>query len=271
MQMVEVSYAMKDSIDYLVASEETEPGEGYCYDDIGNNWKAGMDPKALAVTIANSYAMSYNGGSAGSSSTTQSAIDCAKLDGVKDAINGFAKASIAGAFGPQFKSSLDKVQKFYYRTNIDMLHYVALLKNVIKDEAFVTAADKLEKAAGAAIVSNGLSGYNTKNATGMAIYLPSSSYSFSSAYADLAFAKDSMWDEMVQDYYKKITAATIVADVQGGNISSLISYVKTANENNREVSQNLINKLNFAVFTESNSNEATQNNVKTLVSELKNK
>ena len=271
MQMMEVAYAVKDHVGYLVASEETEPGEGWCYDDIGKAWKPGMDPKAFASMIVKEYAKSYSGGSAGSSSTTQSALDCTKLGALKDAIDGLAKAAIAGSYVAEFKDALNKVQKFYYRTNIDLVHYVQLLKNSIKDEGFQTAAIKLEKAAGEAIVQNGLSGYNTKNAKGLAIYFPSSSYSFSTAYNDLAFAHDSLWDEMVQDYYKKMTAATVVADVQSGDLSSLMSYVKTANENNREVSSHLIKKLNFAVFTESTTDEATQNNVKNLVKELKSK
>ena len=271
MQMMEVAYAVKDNVNYLVASEETEPGEGWCYDDIGKAWKQGMNAKTFAATIVKAYAQSYSGGSAGYSSTTQSALDCGKLDALKDAINGFAKAAIAGEYAAEFKDGLNKVQKFYYRTNIDLGHYVELLKNTIKDEAFVTAANKLQKAFGDTVIENGLSGYNTKNAKGLAIYFPTSSYSFSSAYKDLAFAKDSMWDEMVKDYYKKITATTVTADVASGNLSSLISYVETANENNREVSEHLIKKLNFAVFTENNTDEATQNSVKTLVSELKTK
>lgn len=34
MQMVEVAYALKDNCGYVVASEETEPGDGYPYTDI---------------------------------------------------------------------------------------------------------------------------------------------------------------------------------------------------------------------------------------------
>jgi hypothetical protein len=31
MQMPEVDYELKDSVDYIVGSEETEPGDGYTY------------------------------------------------------------------------------------------------------------------------------------------------------------------------------------------------------------------------------------------------
>ena len=44
-----------------------------------------------------------------------------------------------------------------------------------------------------------------------------------------------------------------------------------ANEKNREVSADLIAKMNFRVFTEGGMDKATQANVKNMLSELKNK
>lgn len=271
MQMVEVAYAMKDGVEYLVASEETEPGQGYPYLEIISGFKKGMTPETFAKHIVTEYAASYNGGSAGNSSTTQSALKCSEINNLSDAINGYCKAAMAGNYGAEFKAALNSAQKFYYRTNIDLGHFVALTKNAIKDEAFQTAANKLQAALDKTIILNGLSGYNTKNATGLAVYFPASSYSFSAEYKDLAFAKDTMWEAMVKDFYKKTTAKKLVADVARGDVSGLINYVATANEKNREVSADLIAKMNFRVFTEGGLDNATQANVRSLLSELKNK
>lgn len=271
MQMIEVAYAMKDGCEYLVASEETEPGQGYPYKEILENFGKGLNPEQVASLVVKEFAASYDGGSAGNSSTTQSALKCSEIDGLRDAINGYCKAAIAGNFGAEFKAALNSAQKFYYRTNIDFGHFVALTKISIKDPAFQTAANKLEAAYKKVVVANGLSGYNTKNATGMAIYFPASSYSFSAEYSDLAFAKDTMWEAMVKDYYKKVTAKELVAEVSSGNLSGLMSYVATANEKNREVSADLIARMNFRVFTESGLDNSTQTNVRNLLSELRNK
>ncbi len=271
MQMVEVAYAMKDGVDYLIASEETEPGQGYPYKEILSGFKKGMNPEAFAKHIVKEYSASYNGGSAGTSSTTQSALKCSEIDNLRDAINGFCKAAIAGNYGAEFKTSLNSAQKFYYRTNIDLGHFVALTKNAIKDEGFQTAAGKLLTALDKTVLVNGLSGYNTKNATGLAVYFPASSYSFSPEYKNLAFAKDTMWEAMVKDYYKKTTTKKLVAEVARGDISGLMEYVATANENNREVSADLITRLNFRVFTEGGIDEATQTNVRNILADLKNK
>jgi len=254
-----------------VASEETEPGEGWCYDDIGKAWKKGLNPAQFAALIVEEYAASYSGGSAGSSSTTQSALDCSKIDNLADAINGLCKTAIAGNFAVEFKNALNSVQKFYYRTNIDLGHFAKLTKNTIKDEAYQTAVIKLEKALDEVVVKNGLSGYNTKNATGLAIYFPTSSYSFSAQYKELAFAQETMWEQMVKDYYVKSTAKKILAEVAEGNVNALRDYVNTANEKNRSVSNALISQINFAVFTEGNADANTQDSVRTLVKELKDK
>lgn len=271
MQMVEIAYAMKDGVEYLVASEETEPGHGYPYTEIVSGFKKGITPEVAAKHIVKEYSKSYDGGSAGYSSTTQSAIKCSELNGLKDAINGFCKVALAGNYGAQFKNALNGSQKFYYRTNIDLGHFVELAQNQIKDESFTTAADKLQAALKKAVVINALSGYNTKNAKGLAVYFPASSYSFSSDYKDLAFAKETMWEQMVKDYYKKTTVKKVVKDVVSGDISSLRNYVSSANQNNREISAELVTKLNFSVFAEGGVDASTQENVKSLVTELKSK
>lgn len=271
MQMVEVAYAVKDHVDYLVGSEETEPGEGWCYDDIGRAFKKGMTPAELASVIVTEYAASYNGGSAGNSSATQSALNCAKIDNLRDAINGFCKAVIAANYSTEFKNALNSVQKFYYRTNIDLGHFVKLTLNTIKDEAYVTAAKKLQNALDEVIIKNGLSGYNTKNATGLAVYFPTSSYSFSAAYKDLAFAQETMWEQMVKDYYVKSTAQRVIAEAANGDVSTLRDFVSTANEKNRSVSNELISRVNFSVFSEGGVDENTQSNIRTLINELKTK
>lgn len=269
MQMAEVVYSVKNSADIVVASEETEPGAGYPYDGILGGITKGMDAKAFATQIVKAYTASYNNGTQGSSASTQSAVDCTKFDALKDAIDGFCKAAMAANYGAQFKTALTSVQKFYYRTNIDLPHLVTLLKAAIKDEGFQTAAKKLEAVLKDVVVANGTNQATMKNAGGLAVYFPTSSYSFDKAYNALAFAKDTMWDEMVQDFYKKTTAPAIVAELEKGNVAELRNYVASANENNREVSADLISKINFRAYAEAGVDAATQETIKSLVSELK--
>ncbi|MBF0407948.1 MAG: hypothetical protein HQM10_11375 [Candidatus Riflebacteria bacterium] len=271
MQMLEVAYAVRSGADYMVASEETEPGDGYPYDKILEKLTPSMTPAAFTKEMVAAYDASYNGGSQGNSPSTQSCIDLSKIDGLCDALNGFAKTCISSSFAPKFKDALVKVQKFYYKTNIDLGHLVKLLKGTISDEAFLNAAGKLEAALTASIHANGSNGSTMANASGLAIYFPSASYGFDKTYNDLAFAQENLWDEMVQDYYVKLTAPAIIADVEGGNVESLIEYARTANENNREVTNALIAQLNFRVFAEGGCGVSVQDNVKSIIRELKDK
>lgn len=271
MQMAEVAYAVKDNVDFVVASEETEPGEGYPYDAILASLKTGMSAEEFIKPWVAAFTASYSNGSQGDKPSTQSAVRCATLNALKDAIDGFAKASIAADYAFQFKEALSKVQKFYYRTNIDLLHFATLLKGSIQDHAFQTAATKLEDALNDAVVANGFSDATMKDANGLAIYFPIQSEGFDTDYSELTFAEDSLWDEMVQDYYKKSTTPALVAEISRGDLSGLIEYVRTANVCNREVSADLIGKMNFRVFTEAGVSAAIQESVKALIAELKSK
>lgn len=269
MQMVEVAYAVRNDCDFVVASEEVEPGEGYPYDGILAKLEAGMGAADFVKPWVKAYADSYNGGSQGTSAATQSAIKCSELDNLRDAVDGFCKAVIAGNYSAQFKTALTSVQKFYYRTNIDLQHLAELLKNKIDDEGFKTANTKLLAALGKAIYTNGTCGATMRNAKGLAVYFPVSNYSFDKAYLDLAWAHDSMWDEMVLDYYKKLTAQKILSDLEKRDTTSLAEFV--ASNPSPELAAYVIEKVNFAIFTEGGYDQGIQATVKNLIAELKNR
>ena len=79
MQMAEVAYEVKDYADYVIASEETEPADGYTYDTflgpLVNN--PNMDGAALSKATVDSYIEFYaNKGRSG----TQSSIKTSGFD-----------------------------------------------------------------------------------------------------------------------------------------------------------------------------------------------
>lgn len=272
MQMIEVAYNLKDNVDYIVASQEVEPGHGYPYDQILKNFKKGMTPGQLAEMIVKEFAKSYDNGSQGFSSTTQSAIKADRIDALIDAINGFSKALMSKDYAPEIKLALNAVQKFYYRTNIDLGHLVKLIMNNTKDIPVQTAGKKLLEALDNAVYANGLSGYNTKFSTGIAIYFPTSSYSFANDYSKLSFAQNTHWEQMVKDYYKKSTIPRLLSQVKKGDVSGLREYTSTANENNREMTHELISHLNFVIFTEKGIKEkSTCDNLSNIIKDLRTK
>ncbi|MEW6708524.1 MAG: clostripain-related cysteine peptidase [Candidatus Riflebacteria bacterium] len=252
MQMVEVVHACKDYCNYIVASEQTEPGKGAPYDDILKGVKPGMSAEAFSRNWVKAFLASYNGGSQGYDESTQSAIDCSKFATLMDALSGFAKTAMAGKYAKDFGVALRQVQKYEYPENIDLIHFATLLKAQLKnDEAMKTACDKVLAAAGALVIENGYTGYSTKNSKGIAIYLPSS-FMIEAKYRTLSFAKDSMWDEMLDTLLHRDVTDKIIDDVKAGSLEALKKIVTFAERNPDEkgMYRFIIRELKFEFLQE---------------------
>jgi len=249
MQMVEVAHAVKNDVVYMVASEELEPGKGAPYDDILRGVKAGMDAQGYALNWVNAFGKSYNGGSQGFDESTQSALDMSKFGPVVDSVNGLAKALMTGKNTMIVKSVLAKVQKFGDPGNIDLINFAELLQaQTGVDAAVKTACDKVITTVKAAIIINKATGSTTKNAKGLAIYLPANLV-LEAKYNGLCFAKATMWDEMIAALAKKEAAERVVAGVTAGNLDEMRNLVAEAAQN-PEASRIALQELNFAVYSE---------------------
>ncbi|MBF0547267.1 MAG: hypothetical protein HQM08_22695 [Candidatus Riflebacteria bacterium] len=269
MQMMEVSYEIKDHCDYILGSEETEPGDGYPYDNFLKCLTPGVSVEDFGKGMVKEFQTAYNGGCFGHSDVTTSLVKTSALNDLKDAIDGFAKLAISGNFSKEFKAALVSVQKFYYTTNIDLIHFATLIKAAVKDQGMKDACQKLLDSAKAAIPQNGATGTTMKNASGLAIYFPQSSSSFDKSYSTLAYGQVGQWDEMCFDYYKKAAVKTIVSDLQNGDTSSLADFVRTNQD--LEIAQYVVTAINFAVFSENGFNKSVEMSVKNLINELKSK
>ena len=270
MQMVEVGHAVKDNVRFMVASEELEPGKGAPYDDILAGVKGGMTPSAFAVNWVNAFSKSYTGGSQGHDESTQSAVDMSKFDSMVDAINGLAKALMSGKYVAEVKEVLVNTHKFDFPENISMLHFVELLKaRMSSNESVKTACDKLLAAGKAAVIACKNTGFSTKNAKGIAIYLPST-FRVEAKYLTLSFAKESLWDDMIQTLLKRDMAATIVNDIKAGSLDEMRNLVASAagNPENADLYRFIIRELNYEMYTENALPASLAEEFKTLFNQL---
>ncbi len=250
MQMVEVGHAVYENVDYIVASEELEPGKGAPYHDILRGVKAGMSAEAFANNWVNAFGKSYMGGSQGYDESTQSAVDCTKFSSLVDAVNGLAKALMSGKNATLVKSAAAKVQKFGDPGNVDLVHFAELLKAGGADATVKTACDKVIAAVKAAVISNKVTGSSTTNAKGIAIYLPANLV-LENKYTSLSFAKATMWDDMIVTLGKKEAAERVVADVTAGNLDEMRNLLSAASQNPDDESYRIaLRELNFAVYSE---------------------
>lgn len=271
MQMAEVAYTVRDGADYIVGSEEVEPGEGYPYKVIFSKLTKGMKPDEMARMISRAYADSYDDGCAGYESSTHSTLVSSAYESFKDCLNGYCKMMMASDYSSQIDRIFSEVTKFSYPENIDLKHFVSLSKAKIKNGGIQTSADKLLKSMERLININCVSGYGTNYAHGLAIYFPQKSHLFSKEYKQLPFAKNTMWSSMIQDYYKKSVIKPILEEVAKNQTTKLKEYVEKANANNVDLSLELTAKLNFLCYTEQKCDEKTAKRVKQLLGQLKNK
>jgi len=203
MQMVEVAYAVKDSVDVMVASEDTEPGNGWCYESALSPLVANpaISAEKLGDILVKGYDASYDGGTQGNQATTQAWVRPGLMPEVVAALDAFSVAAV-GKYAAEIKDVLYRVQKFYVRSNIDLKHFMVLVKEKITDEEVVNAADAVIKAVDKFVGLSLTNQAKLANAAGTAIYFPSAGYSFQDKYLNLDFAKDSLWDEYLSAYYE---------------------------------------------------------------------
>lgn len=195
MQMIEVAYEVKNNANYIVASEETEPGDGYTYD----TWlgplvnKPAMSEEELSKVMVDSYGDHYQSINQGS---TQSSIKAASLDSFTALVNDFADALMASNDTANAKNARTKAQAFYYSSNKDIYHFVKLVTDATQfTEVKSKGQALLDFMKKEMIVHNRAVGSKYANAYGIAAYLPSY---YTSSYDELLWAKASKWDEMMK-------------------------------------------------------------------------
>jgi len=199
MQMAEVVYELKDNVSYIVGSEETEPGDGYTYNDLLGPLvaKPTMAPEELGTLAANAYANHYQQNNEGS---TQSLVKTAAIPQFLTLMNNFATAMMAANEKALVKKAISGAQSFAVSDNHDIWHFADLMAKSTKKAAVKSAAAALQSyiAGSLVLVNRPTTGYD--NAHGIAAYMPA--YGFNSDYNALAWAKASQWDEFIGWYSK---------------------------------------------------------------------
>lgn len=205
MQMAEVIGEMKDSVNYFVGSQDLEPGEGWPYAPFLQKWGQNpqMSPTDVAVLLSKEYLAGYSGGVYGRKSVTFAAVDVSKFDAFMNSAKQLAaslEASSAASL-KTIKSAVSRVQGFYYGTGFK--DYGDLIKNISalsieKDDALINQAQSDLKAL--VLSTDNSSSYS--KATGLSVWVPTSSSSDMPRYKGLVFDKTTGWsgflDKMIQ-------------------------------------------------------------------------
>ena len=199
MQMAEVVYEIKDYTDYIVGSEETEPADGYTYNDflapIAKN--PGMDALAVGKQAVNAYGDHYDGIRKG---YTQSLVVPAKAEKLLALTNAFAAAVMATKNDQQaILYARRYAVNFAMDENRDLYDFTRLLvEKTGSAEVKSSGRELMGFLTGELVAHNRGRDSGSKkytDAKGIAAYFPESSLGY--GYKDLAWAKASQWDEFV--------------------------------------------------------------------------
>jgi hypothetical protein len=204
MNLVEVSYQLRGTVDNIVGSEEVEPGDGWPYDGVLNELVASPDlsPRDAAKQFVHKYMDSYRGDEA----VTQSAVDVSRVEAVAEATSEFAEACVPlidsrEDFG-DFSKAVKNAQRFRMKDFADLGD---LSTRVGSSSAPAAVRDAAAKVHGVLfgdtpfVIASGQKGAGVESATGAAVYFPIVG-DVQVAYDELDFGRDTAWGNLIKRY-----------------------------------------------------------------------
>ena len=172
MQNAETAYALTPYADYMIASEETEPGTGWAY----TNWmnalvkNTSMPSTDIAKMIIDDFVNGNQPGASANDKNTLSVVDLAEFEYVfPKAINAFARSISATMSGNNYRQVADarSVSKEFAQSQaldqVDLIHFANTLG---------TAEGKQLISALQSCIKYNRTSRTVKNAYGMSIYFP---------------------------------------------------------------------------------------------------
>lgn len=203
MNMVEVDYQIRDFCQVAVGSQETEPGDGWPYDDVLVRLVENpvMTPEDLGRAIVEAYVRFYQSHFPGLS-ITQSAIFLKGIEAVGEALDNLARSLIdslpeQAALGLIF-SALRSAQRFSDHDYVDLAHFCQVLTSHDEGGKIGQAArlvTDLLLSNASPVIAEGHHGPNVANAHGLSIYLPTRN--LSPRYQLLEFSRQHAWDDFL--------------------------------------------------------------------------
>lgn len=205
MSNLEVAYQARECVRYVVASEESEPNEGWPYDLVLSRLVADPDlpTEVFASHIVAAYMQFYaEMGYVGD--ITQTALHLPHVRELSTALDRLAEALIVRLPGArsQIWEAHRATKRFWQNTLADVGSFGEAVKTAVPevaDEADAVIA-ALRPGPGGFVVAESHAGRGVQACTGLTVYLPSALVGVSRFYADLKFAQQRQWAGLVNGY-----------------------------------------------------------------------
>ncbi len=195
MQMIEVEYQIQPYGHYMTASEETIPATGWKYDStlqvlVGT---PSMSPEALGAQFVSDYIASGGG-------QTLSTVNLQLLNDLRGHVSTLGSLLKNNAYRSQIAQAKSDVEKYDDNDFVDLYHFAQLIYADINNDNVRTTAQSVMNDVNTIVTSENHDGGHT-NSHGISIYVPYTAYDTS--YGNLQFAKDTLWDEFLNWFYKE--------------------------------------------------------------------
>ena len=203
MQMAEIAYEVKDGVDFMVGSEETEPGAGYSYYKI--LFPLVMSPSMTPETLSRLIVLAYwDSNVIGFGVATHSSLKMSQAGTLAQKMDALARAAMASGEKEKIKTARNEAQSYAIDDNKDLKHFADLVRAKAGNPALKTAAADLSSFLGdktRLVIDNKTSILPSSNSNGVAVYLPGAFVD--GDYAQVKLAKETQWDEFLKWLVKK--------------------------------------------------------------------
>ena len=173
MAMLEIAHHLRDHVDVLVGSQQTEPGDGWPYAAVLSSVKRSRTAMQLGRRIVVDYLADYRHKM--QQNVTQSAVATARTGEALAALGSLGTALVAqsGLNFPVISLLRPGLQAFEDSPDyVDAVHFGRLLGEAGKGPKVRTAARRLVRATKRCVVANGSFGSSVANANGASIWFP---------------------------------------------------------------------------------------------------
>jgi len=208
MSNLEVAYQAEPYVRYVVASEENEPNDGWPYDAVLRKLANEPDSAAseLATHIVTAYINSYVERNY-TGPVTQSALNLSKINSLTGPLDNLAETLINHM--PEASREIWTAQRnsarFWHNTLWDIAHFCEEIEQVTTDEAVREAAQRVKEVLQLGpenfVIAESHNGEKVKRCGGVTVYLLPPLMEISRYYADLSYAQNHRWLDMLQAYH----------------------------------------------------------------------
>jgi hypothetical protein len=172
MNMIEVAYEFTGITDYVVGSQQTEPGDGWPYGAVVAGLRKGAAPRDAAANIVKKYIASYKG--TGESGVTQSALDLNKLPSTGKALDnlGVALLKIMSTSKGRILEARVVTQGYEEPTYVDLADLAMNLSARVQDPKVKAACASIRDGIKQSVIVNGTWGKSVNRSAGLSVWFP---------------------------------------------------------------------------------------------------